>query len=294
MSDTKILLDGLGFPEDPRWHDDALWFSDMDRKAVLRLESSGRVSTILAVDGMPSGLGWLPSGDLLVVSMSDRRLLRLAPAGAPGAREVADLSALASFRCNDMVVDDAGRAYIGTFGFDFEALSPFAPGEIILVPPRGSPRIVADGLAFPNGMAITPDRKTLIASETLGECLTAFEIAEDGSLGKRRVWARLPGLTPDGISLDASGAVWVASPVSSAVFRVEEGGRILARVAVSTQAYSCRLGGPGGRTLFMTTSFPLPSLFALRGLPAPPVQPGAQHGGRIEAVEVEVLGAGFP
>src|SRR5512139_3605192 len=116
MSDTKTLLDKLGFPEDPRWHDGALWFSDMDRKAVFRREPSGQVTTVLSVDGTPSGLGWLPNGNLLVVSMSDRRLLQLEPGGA---RQVADLSALASFHCNDMVVDDAGRAYIGTFGFDF-------------------------------------------------------------------------------------------------------------------------------------------------------------------------------
>ncbi len=291
MPGTKVLLDNLGFPEDPRWHDGTLWFSDMDQKAVFRLEPSGRVSTVLSVDGIPSGLGWLPDGRLLVVSMSDRRLLQLEPSGA---REVADLSGLASFHCNDMVVDDGGRAFIGTFGFDFEALRPFSPGEIILVPPRGSPRIVADGLAFPNGMAITPDRKTLLVSETLGEGLTAFEIAADGSLGKRRVWAHLPGMTPDGISLDASGAVWVASPVSSAVFRVQEGGKILDRVAVSNQAYSCRLGGPGGRTLYIATSYALPSLFALRGLPAPPTRAGPQPVGRIEAVEVEIPGAGFP
>lgn len=291
MPGLKVVLDSLGFPEDPRWHDNALWFSDMDKKAVLKREPSGQVTTILRVDGIPSGLGWLPNGSLLVVSMSDRRLLKLESSGVS---EVADLSSLASFRCNDMVVDDLGRAYIGTFGFDFDAMHPFAPGEIILVPPRGSPRIAADGLAFPNGLAITPDKKTLIVSETLGERLTAFEIAADGTLGKRRVWAPLAGMTPDGISLDSAGAVWVASPVSSAVFRVQEGGKILEKVTVSTQAYSCRLGGPDGRTLYIATSYPLPSLFTLRGLPAPPIQAGQRLSGRIEAIEVEVAGAGFP
>jgi len=291
MPDMKVVLDGLGFPEDPRWHDGALWFSDMDKKAVLKREHSGRVATILSVEGIPSGLGWLPNGKLVVVSMSDRRLLQLEPSGA---RELADLSAMASFRCNDMVIDDTGRAYVGTFGFDFEALRPFSPGEIILVPPDGSPSIVADGLAFPNGLAITPDKKTLIVSETLAERLTAFEIAADGSLGKRRVWAHLAGMTPDGISLDAAGAVWVASPVSSAVFRVQEGGKILEKVAVSNQAYACRLGGPGGRTLYMATSYPLPSLFALRSLPVPQTQAGPPLIGQILAVEVEVPGAGFP
>jgi len=291
MADTKVVIDGLGFPEDPRWHDGALWFSDMDKKAVLRRDNSGQVTTVLSVDGIPSGLGWLPNGNLLVVSMSDRRLLQLEPSGAS---EVADLSRLASFRCNDMVVDDIGRAYIGTFGFDFEAMRPFSPGEIILVPPRGSPRVVADGLAFPNGMAITPDKKTLIVSETLAERLTAFEIAADGTLGKRRVWAHLAGLTPDGISLDSEGAVWVASPVSSAVLRIQESGKIIGEIAVSNQAYACRLGGPDGTTLYITTSYPLPSLFALRGLPAPPPQAGHRLIGRIEAADVESPGAGFP
>ena len=291
MPDTRVLIDNLGFPEDPRWHDGALWFSDMDLKAVLRSDTSGRVTEVLSVDGIPSGLGWLPDGSLLVVSMSDRRLLQL---GTSGASQFADLSALAGFRCNDMVVDDLGRAYIGTFGFDFEAMEPFAPGQIILVSPGGPPRIVADGLAFPNGLAVTPDKKILIASETLAERLTAFEIAADGSLGNQRVWAHLPGMTPDGISLDSQGAVWVASPVSSAVFRIREGGKILQKVSVRNQAYACRLGGPDGRTLYIATSYALPSLFALRGLPAPPTQ--AQHEllGRIETAPVEVPGAGFP
>ncbi len=291
MPDTTIVIDGLGFPEDLRWHDGALWLSDMDNKTVLRADLHGHVNTIVNVDGVPSGLGWLPDGSLLVVSMSDRRLLRL---GLRGLSEVADLSVLASFRCNDMAVDDLGRAYIGTFGFDFEALQPYSPGEIIMVTPDGESRVVADGLAFPNGLAITPDRKTLIVSETLGERLTAFEIAADGTLGNKRVWAPLAGMTPDGISLDAEGAVWVASPVSGAVFRVRAGGEIADKVAVSTQAYTCRLGGPDGRTLFIATSYPLPSLFAIRSLPIPPSQGSRRPKGRVEAIDVETPGAGFP
>ena len=285
------MIDDLGFPEDLRWHDGALWFSDMDRKTVFRQDPAGRITSVLSVDGIPSGLGWRPDGTLLVVSMSDRRLLQLEPSGVS---EAADLSGLASFRCNDMVVDHIGQAYIGTFGFDFEKLQPFSPGEIILVPLRGPPRIVADELAFPNGMAITPDRKTLIVSETLGERLTAFEIGENGALRNRRVWAHLAGLTPDGISLDSEGAVWVASPVSSAVFRIQEGGRILQKVTVSNQAYCCRLGGPHGRTLYIATSYPLPSLFVLRALPVPPMR--VEHGlvGRIEAIDVEIPGARDP
>ena len=291
MPDTTVVIDRLGFPEDLRWKDDALWFSDMDNKTVLRADLRGEVKPILTVDAIPSGLGWLPDGSLLVVSMSDRRLLRLDDLGVT---EVADLAGLASFRCNDMVVDDIGRAYIGTFGFDFEALQPYSPGEIILVPPRGMARVVADGLAFPNGLAITPDRRTLIVSESLGECLTAFEITADGNLVNRRVWAHLAGMTPDGISLDAEGAIWVASPVSAAVFRVHEGGEITDKVAVSTQAYTCRLGGPDWRTLYIATSYPLPSLFALRSLPIPSTQQSRGVKGRIVAIDVKIPGAGFP
>jgi len=288
---TEILLEGLGFPEDPRWHEDALWFSDMDAGGVFRMDSDRALHRVFSVNGTPSGLGWLPDGALLVVSMSDQKLLRF---HSTSLTEVADLSRLASFRCNDMVVDDEGRAYVGTFGFDFERLRPFAPGQIILVPPDGFPRLVADGLSFPNGMAITPDKKNLIVSETLGQCLTAFDIHPDGTLGNRRVWAALPSLTPDGISLDAEGAIWVASPVSGAVFRVHEGGTISERVAVATQAYACRLGGPDHRTLYITTSYPLASLFALRSLPRPPERRSGAPAGRIEAIKVKVPGAGFP
>lgn len=288
---TEIVIEGLGFPEDPRWHQDALWFSDMDARTVFRMDSDGALSRVVSVDGTPSGLGWLPEGALLVVSMSDQKLLRF---DSSSLTEVADLSSLARFRCNDMVVDDEGRAYVGTFGFDFEGLSPFAPGQIILVHPDGSFRLAADGLSFPNGMAITPDKKTLIVSETLGQCLSAFDIAADGTLGNRRVWAVLPSLTPDGISLDAEGAIWVASPVSGAVFRVHEGGTISERVTVATQAYACRLGGPDHRTLYVTTSDPLPSLFALRCLPVPPQRASGASSGRIESIRVKVPGAGFP
>jgi sugar lactone lactonase YvrE len=288
---TRIVIEDLGFPEDPRWHDGELWFSDMDAGWVFRMSPGGRATQVVQVPGTPSGLGWLPDGRLLVVSMSDRKLLRL---DAEAVREAADLSRLASFRCNDMVVDGEGRAYIGTFGFDFEGLRPFAPGEIILCPPRGVPRVVADGLAFPNGLAITPDGNRLIVSETLGERLTGFDIGPDGSLRNRRVWAALPSTAPDGISLDAEGAVWVASPVSGAVFRVREGGEVTDRVAVSTQAYSCRLGGPERQTLYITTSYPLPSLFSIKGLPAPSRETPRARMGKIEAIDVKVPGAGFP
>jgi sugar lactone lactonase YvrE len=288
---TSVVIDRLGFPEDPRWHEGALWFSDMDAKLVMRLLPTGVLEKVAAVQGIPSGLGWAPDGTLLVVSMSEQKLLEVYPEGI---KVRADLSGLASFHCNDMVVDDEGRAYIGTFGFDFDSLAQFHPGQVLLVPPGGAPRVAADGLSFPNGLAITPDKKTLIVGETLGGRLTAFDILPDGSLASQRTWAELPGEAPDGISLDDEGAVWVASPVSGAVLRVREGGEILAKVVVSSQPYACRLGGANRRTLFVTTSYPLASLFQLKSLPLPPRDATGGKQGRIESVTVGVPGAGYP
>jgi sugar lactone lactonase YvrE len=274
MSKTSdILLKGLEFPEGPRWREGKLWFSDMQAYRVMTVDLLGNAEVVLEMPGNPSGLGWLPDGRLLVVSMSDRRLLRLDP---DGLTEVADLSALASYTCNDMVVDKKGRAYVGNFGFD-HINEPMKPAEIILVTPDGDARIVADGLAFPNGTVITPDDQTLIVGETYGGRLTAFDIQPDGALTNRRVWADLDdGVFPDGICLDAEGAVWVASPVGSEVLRVLEGGEVTRRIAVSTQAYACMLGGPDRRTLFIATS-------------------GQVEGsGCIEIIEIDVPGAGLP
>ena len=289
--ETKVLLDGLGFPEDPRWHDGYLWFSDMEAKAVMRVDLEGNLEEIVHVEGTPSGLGWLPSGDLLVVSMADRRLLRLTD---DGLREVANLWDLASFNCNDMVVDKDGRAFIGNFGFDFEARAPYMPGEIITVSPEGEPKIVADELAFPNGMVITPDGKTLIVSETLGERLTAFDIEPSGELSKRRTWAALEKMTPDGITIDVDGAVWVPSPVSGGVFRVLEGGEITDKVLLETEAYACVLGGADRKTLFMTTSGPLNQLFEIMEIPLEMGTESEAPSGRIEYCQVAVPGAGKP
>ena len=289
--EPRVLVDGLGFPEDPRWHDGYLWFSDMEAKAVMRVDLEGNLEKVVDVEGTPSGLGWLPSGDLLVVSMADRRLLRLTDNGLV---EMANMWDLASFNCNDMVVNEDGRAYIGNFGFDFEAMAPFSPGEIISVSPNGEPQVVAKELAFPNGMVITPDGKTLIVSETLGERLTAFDIEPSGELGHRRTWAELEKMTPDGITIDAEGAVWVPSPVSRGVFRVLEGGEITDKVPLETQAYACTLGGAERNTLFITTSGPLSQLFEIMELPLEMDDVNETVGGRIEYCPVEIPGGGRP
>jgi sugar lactone lactonase YvrE len=289
--EVHVLVDNLGFPEDPRWHDGYLWFSDMEAKAVMRVDLEGNLEKIVEVEGTPSGLGWTPNGDLLVVSMADRRLLRHTEDGLV---EVANLWDLASFNCNDMVVSEDGRAYIGNFGFDFEALAPYSPGEIISISPRGEPKIAAKNLAFPNGMVITPDGKTLIVGETLGERLTAYDIEPNGDLSHQRTWAKLEKMTPDGITIDAEGAVWVPSPVSGSIFRVIEGGEITDQIHVQTQAYACKLGGVDRKTLFMTTSDPLPQLFKIMDLPLDLPEGGEKIGGRIEYCRVEILGAGRP
>jgi len=277
---TKVILDGLLFPEGPRWHDGKLWFSDMQGLHVMTLEATGKVEQIIEVKGSPSGLGWLPDGRLQVVSMLDRRLLRLDPEGLV---EVADLRHLASFHCNDMVVDKKGRAYIGNFGFDFAANAPVEPAEIVLVTPDGNARVVAEDVLFPNGTVITPDGQMLIVAETFGNCLTAFDIEQDGSLTNRRIWAKLEGMFPDGICLDAEGAIWVAAPHPGEVMRVLKGGDITHRVNVSTRPYACMLGGDDRCTLFVCTAGS-----------AIPEEVSAMPGGKIETVKVEVPGAGLP
>ena len=246
------LLTGLCFGEGPRWHDGRLYLSDMHDHRVLAVDESGNAETVVVVETWPSGLGWTPSGDLLVVSMTDRRLLRY-----DGKRlsAVADLSALASFHCNDMVVDRLGRAYIGNFGFDLHAQSTYKAAELIRVDPDGTARVVADDMAFPNGTVITPDGRTLIVGESYGGRLTAFDVAGDGALSGRRVWAQLPqGTVPDGICLDAANGIWVASPTTRECVRVEQGGGISHRVAFEDGAFACMLGGADRRTLFILTS----------------------------------------
>jgi sugar lactone lactonase YvrE len=245
-----LFLDHLAFPEAPRWHDGALWFSDFYTQRVQRVDMKGYCETMVSVPGQPSGLGWLPDGRLLVVSMTDRRLLRL---DGQGLTEVADLSPLAPFHCNDMVVDAKGRAYIGNFGFDLMTGETPRSTNLILVLPDGQARVVAQDLLFPNGAVITPDGRTLIIGESYASRLTAFDIAEDGSLSGRRVWATLNRAAPDGICLDAEGAIWLASPISREVIRVREGGEVTHRIATPGQALACMLGGQDRRTLFVLT-----------------------------------------
>src|SRR5713101_7677201 len=188
MRTLKVLLDGLAFPEGPRWHDGKLFFSDMHAHQVRAVDMAGKSQLICEVPAQPSGLGWLPDGRMLVVSMTDRKLLRL---DRDGLKMVADMSKLAPFDCNDMVVDARGRAYVGNFGFDLHKNETPRGTTLVMVAPEGGASVVANDMMFPNGMVITPDGKTLIVGETFGRRLTAFDIAVDGSLANRRVWADL-------------------------------------------------------------------------------------------------------
>lgn len=272
------LLDGLVFPEGLRWHDGKLWLSDMYAGKVLTVDLDGAVEEIAEVPGRPSGLGFLPDGTPLAVSMGDHRLLRLQPGGAV---EHADLSALVSHPINDMLVDPSGRAYVGNFGFDFLGGADPAPANLVLVDPDGSAREVADGLIFPNGMALTDGGGTLLVAEMLAAKVTAFSVAADGSLSERRVFAELPERFPDGIALDADGNLWVASSLSAEALLVAPGGEVLEQISTAPcLAPVCALGGPEGRTLFLGLAETSPEQLA-QGISS----------GRIDTVTVSVPSA---
>ena len=278
---ATILVDGLAFPEGPRWHDGHLFFSDQHDRRVLKMDPGGTAETLVEVPNQPSGLGWLPDGRMLIVSMLDRKVLRLEDGALV---EHADLSALAPGECNDMVVDAHGRAYVGNFGFDMYGGGEARDTCVILVEPDGSARVAADGIAFPNGTVITDDGRTLIIGESMGGRLTAFTIADDGSLTDRRLFAQLKGAIPDGICLDAEGAVWVACPATGRCLRVLDGGEVTDEIKVTNDfAYACMLGGDDRRTLYMCTA---PS--------SEPKETLERRQGRIEAVQVDVPGAGLP
>lgn len=291
----ETLVGGGAFFECPRWHDGRLWVSDYWRYQVLAIAPDGTTETIAQVPGSPSGLGWLPDGTLLVVSMQDRKLLRV----DNGATVVhADLSAHSGPQSNDMVVDAAGRAYVSTI--DFLAFADMPATNLVRVDPDGSVSVAADGLLFPNGSVITPDGSTLVVAESWGQRLTAFDLEPDGSLANRREWAGFtapqaagtPGqparwsCAPDGITLDAEGAVWVADAANKRAVRVREGGELLEEIrAGDLDIIACTLGGEDGRTLFLcaTPDFRLP-----------PEEAARLRAARILTCRVDVSHAGRP
>ena len=279
-----VLLDGLKFPEGPRWHEGRLWFSDMHAGRVMTVEETGETSIICEVPNRPSGLGFTADGRLLVVSMVDKKLLILN--GSQGLKEVADISAFATGLINDMVVDAQSRCYIGNFGFDLAAEEEFKPANVVMVRLDGVAKVVAEDMAFPNGSVITPDGKTMVIAETFARRLTAFDIyEEDGTLSNRRTWADVKPAVPDGICLDEAGAIWVASPTTEEFIRVREGGDVTDRITLpkGKGAYACMLGGEDRKTLFLCTS---------EGTEQDRV--AGRSRGWIETVRVEVAGAGLP
>lgn len=271
---TELLLDGLMFPEGPRWYQDKLWFTDQHARQIKTVDVKGNSQLIAELSDLPGGLGWLPDGRLLVVSMCKRQLLVLEQENL---ELYADLSELASFHCNDLLVDPKGRCYVGNFGYDLHAGEPVSNAEIILVSPGGEPEIVSNTVIFPNGMVITPDTSSLIVAETFASRLSRFSIQADGRLGKRELWADLGSALPDGICLDQEGAVWVACPNTGDVIRVEQGGALTDCVKAIGNAYACMLGGVDRKTLFVLTSET-----------DDPVEAVSMRSGRIEMVDVSV------
>jgi len=253
MPEVQTLIAGLTFPEQPRWHEDRLWFSDWGTRQVIAVDPEGNSEVVLRGPSFPLCVDLLPDGRLLLVSARDGRILCREADGSLAT--YADLARL-SIRPpgNELVVDSRGNAYINGGGFDLMAGEEFAPGMIALVGNDGSARVVADDLAFPNGMHIAPDGSTLIVAESYAKRLTAFDIAADGGLSNRRVWAELGDGVPDGICIDAEDAVWYADVPNERCVRVREGGELLETVAVDRGCFACALGGPDRSTLFITAN----------------------------------------
>jgi sugar lactone lactonase YvrE len=280
---TTTIVTGLGFPESPRWHDDALWFVDVFRGRVMRTDGGGSAAIVAEIDDDVSGMGFLPDGAPLVVSMRRRQVLRLGPDG-PSLH--ADLGALTAGYLNDMVVDGSGRAFVGAIA------NPVDPGDgvghdaLVTVAPAGEAEVAATGVFRPNGMVVTPDGRTLIQAATRRRELVAWSIGPEGGLTEPRRWAATGRHTPDGICLDEEGAVWVAGLAERSFIRVLPGGAVTQEIHLDGRwAIACALGGSSGRTLFMATA--IPGRLPIQSHPGEPQ-------GFIEATDVSVAGAGSP
>lgn len=277
------LVSGLAFAEAPRWRAGYLYYSDFYRHVVERVDLQGQVQVVADVPNQPSGLGWLPGGEMLIVSMLDRKLLKRSLTGVLS--EHADLSTAATWHCNDMVVGQDGTAYVGNFGFDNtnrDKNEAPTPAKLSIVASDGSISTTDQTFKFPNGSVITPDNKQLIVAETMGRRLTVFDINGDGSLNNPRLWADLGRHYPDGICLDEQGAIWVADPVRSLLLRVEQGGNILQTIDPGRPVYACMLGGDNGKRLFACTG-------TTSGDEA-----AQTRNARIEYIDVDVPHAGLP
>jgi len=248
MPELYTLMTGIVFGESPRWHEDRLWFSDWGAQEVIAVDLAGKSEVMVRMPSFPFSIDWLHDGRLLIVSARDGRLLRRETDGSLAIH--ADLTGLSRHPWNEIVVDGRDNVYVNNIGFDFPG-GEFAPGILAVVAPDGSDRQVADGVSFPNGMVVTPDNQTLILAESYASRLTAFDIAANGSLSNRRVWAELDGGVPDGICLDAENAVWYGDVPNKRCVRVREGGEVLQTIELDRGCFACMLGGVDRRTLFM-------------------------------------------
>ncbi|MGP4022042.1 SMP-30/gluconolactonase/LRE family protein [Actinomadura sp. 3N407] len=280
MGEIRTLLGGRGLVESPRWHGDRLYFSDWSAGEVVAVDLDGGSEVVARVESLPLCTAWLPDGRMVIVSSADGRLLRREPDGT-----LAVHAELGEPGWNDIVVDGRGNAYVNRINFDPMAGDEFRPGSVFLAAGDGSVRQVAEDIDFPNGMAVTPDGSTLIVADSYRGGLVAFDIDADGGLSDRRVWADLGEGAPDGICLDAEGAVWYADVPNQRCVRVAEGGAVLDTVELDRGGFACALGGPEGTTLFIVAA-------EWRGMAEEtPVTPGS---GQVLMTRVDVPGAGWP
>ena len=277
---AEPIAGGLAFPEGPRWHDNHFWFTDQHDASVYQLSPAGALTRYATTEDRPGGLGWLPDGSLLVVYMTRRKLMRRSQDRWV---EYADLSSLASFHCNDIVVDSRGVVFAGNFGEPIKPGQPMGPAELIRIDTNGQAQVVSNDLVFPNGSAISEDGTELIIAETFAHRISRFDLDSDSQLSNHRIWAELGDVTPDGICLDAEGALWVASPFTHEVLRLAEGGERLASCRTQGTPYACMLGGDDRRTLYICTSES-----------DEPEEAARIKSGRIESVQVDVPGCGLP
>src|SRR4051812_47846858 len=281
-----VLCAGLGLVESPRWHDGRLWFSDWIAGEIVAIDDAGAREVIVRHKSLPLCFDFLPDGRAVLVSNQARGLLTLEPGGE--LVPYADLGALTAYGCNDIVVDGRGNAYVNSGNFEFAAgppEGPVQPGFVALVMPDGSARVVAEDIAFPNGMAVTDDGETLVVADSYRHQLVGFTIAADGTLAGRRVWADLGEAAPDGICLDADGAAWYADVSPQQRVRVAEGGAVLDTVPRDRGGFACMLGGDGGRSLYVVAAR-WPGMAGLTG--------DAPWHGQVLRPRVGVRGAGWP
>ncbi|HEY3530231.1 MAG TPA: SMP-30/gluconolactonase/LRE family protein [Nocardioides sp.] len=281
-----VLCSGYGLVESPRWHEGRLWFSDWSGGQVIAVDDTGTTEVIVEHTSLPLCFDFLPDGRLVLVSNQEQALLTLEGDGR--LTTYADLTGLSVFGCNDIVVDGRGDAYVNSGNFDFGAGPPpgdVQPGLVGLVTPDGIVRVVAEDIAFPNGMAITADGHTLVVADSYRHQLVGFTISDDGSLSDRRIWADLGDDNPDGICLDASGAAWYADVPHQHCVRVAEGGEVLQTIDLDRGGFACMLGGTGAPYLYAVAAV-WPGIAAL--------MTHTDWDGQVVRIPVETPGAGWP